>query len=392
MFTDLVTDSLTEYSYDADLAGLTYQFGSHNLGVYCTVSGYNDKLGVLAKVIFEGARNLVVTQERLHVVKSSVGALPFLKYSGTKTFMTPAHPGLAKLLHEPTLPDIRLSRPLSHDREAVAVARETGRTSLYVEFNHAAVIDPADMSSAITVEELQAHIEKLFANVHIHALVVGNMYKDEAIQLIETAEHTLRSSAATTSIYESGLVPPNGKRSRHAHRLSDSLMSLAGVNSVWTTPVPNPNEPNSALTYYVHLGSQLEPRTRVTAALLTQILHEPAFNVLRTREQLGYIVACGQWTTAGSAEVGMRIIVQSERAPAFLEERVDAFLDEMLATLEAMTEEEFLEHKHGLEKNWTEDPKNLREETNRYWAHIDSGYLDFYRSRLHFWLLPCSKI
>ena len=75
----------------------------------------------------------------------------------------------------------------------------------------------------------------------------------------------------------------------------------------------------------------------------------------------------------------MRIIVQSERTPAYLEERVDAFLDEELAMLQNMSESEFQEHKQGLEKKWTEDPKNLREETNRYWYQIDSGYLDFYR-------------
>lgn len=74
LFADLVTDSLSEYSYDADLAGLTYQFNSHNLGLYVTLSGYNDKLDVLAKVVFEKARNLVVSPERLHVVKSSVSA------------------------------------------------------------------------------------------------------------------------------------------------------------------------------------------------------------------------------------------------------------------------------------------------------------------------------
>ena len=78
----------------------------------------------------------------------------------------------------------------------------------------------------------------------------------------------------------------------------------------------------------------------------------------------------------------MRIIVQSERTPAYLEERVDAFLDEMLTMLQNMTEEVFKEHKHGLEKKWTEDPKNLREESNQYWQHIDSGYLDFFRRTL----------
>lgn len=68
--------------------------------------------------------------------------------------------------------------------------------------------------SAVTLEELQAHIDKLLANVHIYALVVGNMYRDEAIRLIETAEHALKSSAATAPIDERGLVSPNGKYCR----------------------------------------------------------------------------------------------------------------------------------------------------------------------------------
>ena len=72
LFADLVTDSLTEYSYDAELAGLSYQFASHNLGIYVALSGYNDKLDVLAKVVLEKARNLVISPERLHVIKSSV--------------------------------------------------------------------------------------------------------------------------------------------------------------------------------------------------------------------------------------------------------------------------------------------------------------------------------
>ena len=117
----------------------------------------------------------------------------------------------------------------------------------------------------------------------------------------------------------------------------------------------------------------------MTSAVLAQIITEPAFNVLRTREQLGYVVSCSQWGTPGSTEAGIRIIVQSERTPAYLEERVDAFLDEMQGTLEAMPEEEFVEHKRGMEKKWAEGPKNLKEETNRFWMHIDSGYHDFLR-------------
>ncbi|GJE87118.1 insulin-degrading enzyme [Phanerochaete sordida] len=329
LYSELVTDSLTEYSYDADLAGLTYNFASHNLGIYCTLNGYNDKLDVLAKVVFDKARNLVITPERLHVVKASV-------VRDWQNFF----------MNQPYRVSDYCVRYLTTEKQWLLNEKLTEIPS-------------------VTVEELQTHIDRLLKNVRIYGLIVGNMHKDEAIRLIETAEHSLRSSGTPNQIDERGLIPPDG------------------VNSVWNTPAPNPNEPNSALSYYVHLGSLLEPRTRVTAALLAQILAEPAFNILRTREQLGYVVSCGQWSSPGHGEVGMRLVVQSERAPAFLEERVDAFLDEMLGTLEGMPDEEFAEHKHGLEKSWSEDPKNLREETNRYWAHIDTGYLDFYRRQIN---------
>ena len=44
-----------------------------------------------------------------------------------------------------------------------------------------------------------------------------------------------------------------------------------------------------------------------------------------------------------------------------------------------MSDDEFAEHKKGLEKRWTEQPKNLKEEASRYWAEIDSGGFDFLR-------------
>ncbi len=47
LYAALVTDALKEYSYDADLAGLTYLFDASSLGFFVTVTGYNDKLHVL---------------------------------------------------------------------------------------------------------------------------------------------------------------------------------------------------------------------------------------------------------------------------------------------------------------------------------------------------------
>jgi len=133
------------------------------------------------------------------------------------------------------------------------------------------------------------------------------------------------------------------------------------------------------LTYYVHLGSRNDPRLRVVSSLLVQILSEPAFNVLRTQEQLGYIVSCSQWGLPGDVYFGIRILVQSERHPTYLEERVEAFLDFIKIKLETMPESEFSEQKTGLERKWREGAKNIVEEANRYWSQIEPGTLDFHR-------------
>ena len=130
-----------------------------------------------------------------------------------------------------------------------------------------------------------------------------------------------------------------------------------------------------------------DQKSRVTSALLTQILREPAFNVLRTREQLGYIVACTNFPLVGLSEQGLRIVVQSEKRPGYLEERVEAFLDEMKGKLETMSDVEFASHRSSVEKKWLEADKNLAEEVARYSTEVESGHWDFFRSIRFIWMI-----
>lgn len=157
-------------------------------------------------------------------------------------------------------------------------------------------------------------------------------------------------------------------------------MPSTGSNYVWSSKLFNPNQVNSALTYYLHLGSVVDQRLRVTSALLVKILTEPTFNVLRTQEQLGYVVLCSPWTLPGSSEQGFRIVVQSGKQPGYLEYRVEAFLDRMKETIEDMSDSAFQEYKTGLEKRWLEADKNLAEEASRFMVYISNGQLDFIRS------------
>ena len=215
-------------------------------------------------------------------------------------------------------------------------------------------------------------------------LVVGNIYKDGAISLAKMTEEILPSSPLPgIGPVDLSLELPEG--TSHSSRIGsfDNPWFYSGTNHVWSNPVPNPNEPNSALTYYVHYGSKIDRHLRVVAALLDQILSEPAFDILRTKEQLGYIVGANTWSAPGDNDMGLRIVVQSERGPVYLESRVEAFLDHMKGVIELMTDEEFAEQKQGLERKWQEVAKNLQEEARRFWVHINSGYLDFSRRKRH---------
>ncbi len=123
-------------------------------------------------------------------------------------------------------------------------------------------------------------------------------------------------------------------------------------------------------------------------------MNEPFFDTLRTKEQLGYSVTSSRWSR--TASLGLRLRVQSERHPDFLEARVDAFLEHYKGILEEMSEDTFVEYRDGVAKKKREKLNNMKDEQDRFWAHINSGYFDFERGALltshrEYMLIPSSR-
>jgi insulysin len=165
------------------------------------------------------------------------------------------------------------------------------------------------------------------------------------------------------------------------------MLLKSGTNAVYPMTNRNPDEVNSALSYYVHFGPIIDQRLRVVGSLLAQILSEPAYSTLRTKEQLGHVVFCTAWAMYNNTEKGMRICVQSEKHPVFLEQRVNAFLEGMQAYIDHLDEANFKEQKAGLQRKWTQKDKNLSEESNRFSGQVRNGQWDFLRGLSSFFLL-----
>lgn len=123
--------------------------------------------------------------------------------------------------------------------------------------------------------------------------------------------------------------------------------------------------------YWVHACDKTDPVSRMKVALFSQIASEPAFNVLRTKEQLGYIVSL-----AGTP-MGVRVLVQSEKTPAHVEGRIEAFLSQFRETLASLSDEEFDRHRQALIDKKLEQPKHLAGETRQFWRHMVSRDYEF---------------
>lgn len=116
-------------------------------------------------------------------------------------------------------------------------------------------------------------------------------------------------------------------------------------------------------------------RTRAKLLLFAQMAEEPAFDTLRTKEQLGYVVSSSPVVIGTVA--GWRLLIQSERSPDYLEDRIDLFLAKFAETLKDMSDTDFESFKVALINSRLERLKNLNQETSRFWHHVTSEMFDF---------------
>ena len=72
LIVDLVSDALTEYSYDAELAGLRYNMSPVDDGLEIIVAGYNDKIPVLLIKVLQTLQTFSTDPKRLAVMKEQL--------------------------------------------------------------------------------------------------------------------------------------------------------------------------------------------------------------------------------------------------------------------------------------------------------------------------------
>ncbi|XP_006630449.2 insulin-degrading enzyme isoform X1 [Lepisosteus oculatus] len=329
LYLELLKDSLNEYAYAAELAGLNYDLQNTIYGMYLSVKGYNDKQHILLKKIIEKMATFEIDEKRFDIIKEA--------------YMRSLNNFRAEQPHQHAMYYLRLLMT------EVAWTKDELKEAL----------------DDVTLPRLKAFIPQLLSRLHIEALLHGNITKQSALGMMQMVEDTLIEHAHTKPLLPSQLiryrevqVPDRGW---YVYQQRNEVHNNCGIEIYYQTDMQNTQE-------------------NMLLELFCQIISEPCFNTLRTKEQLGYIVFSGPRRANGVQ--GLRFIIQSEKAPHYLESRVEAFLRTMEKSLEEMSEEAFQKHIQALAIRRLDKPKKLAAECAKYWGEIISQQYNFDRDNI----------
>lgn len=143
-----------------------------------------------------------------------------------------------------------------------------------------------------------------------------------------------------------------------------------GRRAVFCVPARRARERNSVLEVYWQC-EPLSAHGRVTVALIDAIMSEPAFDLLRTKRQLGYVVStCPRLTHNMS---GLTLTVQSATMRAAqLSDHVAGFLATFRDILAKLTAEEFAQYVTSVAASKLEPDPSLHDAVNRLWGELST--------------------
>eukprot|EP00004_Rigifila_ramosa_P017456 TRINITY_DN4254_c1_g1_i1.p1 TRINITY_DN4254_c1_g1~~TRINITY_DN4254_c1_g1_i1.p1 ORF type:complete len:997 (-),score=241.02 TRINITY_DN4254_c1_g1_i1:73-3033(-) len=329
LFCSLIQDELNEYAYDAQLAGLSYQVAKF-IGFQITVRGYSEKAPILLEKIVKKIESFELKDQRRF-----------------------------DILKEKSLRSLRnfwLGQPAQHSGFWTNYALLS--SAWHHTDQHAALL-------AMTPQRLMQCVSEILAQTRAQMVVFGNANEAEARAVAGMVTSSLVKQPLPLRLHPALRTTklPNGK---------DYLLSQ---------PVENEKDKNAACSLYFQVGIR-DPSFKRTALLsiFGQIVNDQAFTELRTKQQLGYVVA--STVTAHEGVYGWRVYVQSAAYPAReLHTRIDEFLSKFVSSfLPGISDSDFQKYKDAACSLILEKDKSLNQEAERLWGSIETYNFDFHQS------------
>ncbi|KAJ1975820.1 metalloprotease [Dimargaris verticillata] len=321
---DMFEDALNEFFYDASEAGLRGSRDRIDDGLVLRFWGFNDKLPLFIQQTLQHFITFVPQQSRFKIIKED---------------------------QQRHLKDYRHAPSNSHainDRKHLLRLCDWTNDECLAALEH------------VTLPAVQQFHREFLLRLGAETLVLGNFTEQQALDVAQTVLDALDVQV---------LCPDEESNNR-------SIVLTSGQQFIHQRQHPDPKQENAAISFLCAIGLETDRVLRAQVTLMDNIISEPFFDQLRTKETLGYIV----WSRSIyqlSGQMSFEFVVQSERNPMYLESRIYAFLDKMLEILEKMPEDQFEKHKRAVIAQKREKPKALGQETGRYWGRIQDLTFEF---------------
>ncbi|KAM0729058.1 Nardilysin [Formica fusca] len=318
---------LVEEIYPAIAAGFNFHVYVSERGIKMRFNGFNEKLPLLAFTVVKYMVDYpnLVTKELFEVLKEQQ-----LK-TFYNTFIKPKK--LAR--------DVRLC---------------------ILKFIHHTQIDSYTALRDVNFERFRDFVKSFNDCLYIQSLVQGNMTQDAAIENVQRCIEIFNCKSLLPSMIPQIRVMQIP--------LGTYYCKLRNINKT---------DVNSIVTNHYQAGiTSIE--LSVLIDLLIMIMEEPLFYQLRTKEQLGYDVACIQQNIYGI--LGYSVIVQTQTdkyTTEHVDQRIEEFVKSFNKILKDLWEEEFDSVKEALRKEKQCADIDLNEEVTRNWNEITTWQYMFDR-------------
>lgn len=331
LYSELFEDEMNDLSYYASLVGLSFGTNQWRNGLLVKVSGYNDKIAILLKEILNKLTSFVPTAEKFELIKFKL--LQDFKNFGFEVPYMQVNTNFLTLVNEKT----------------------------YLTRNKLPVLQ------SLKYEDMSGFVKnKLWSSMFVESLIIGNINIEHLKHIVELLEKNFEKIPK---------IDGNIEAIDEVIKLQSHINKSKGETTIVNLPLEDKQNVNSSIEYFIQVGDILNYKLRSLTELLVTILHEPCFNQLRTKEQLGYVVFSSLRLTRNY--LGYRILIQSERSNDYLRTRIENFLTTLKQYLTDMSEESFENFKNTLIDKKLIKLKNLGEESTKFWNLITDGYYDF---------------
>jgi insulysin len=314
LWLELFQDQINESFYAATTAGLTYHLHVQNNGISLHSSGL---AGNQIKLVTDLLSQMVCCQfdeQRFNEIKRQL-IRHWQNHSKNKP--------VSKLFSQLS----SLLQPLNPDIDQLAEALEQQNYPDFIAFH-----------------------QQLLQQVYLEAFMIGNWQRADATLFSQALHQWLQGQ------HQGSALP----RQRYNTR---------NIGPVWVqVPVDHSDQ---ALVIYLP-SQQKRPVDMALFMLANHLLSPEYFHVLRTEQQLGYLVGTGY--VPMNLLPGIAFYIQSPTATCVeLYQATLAFYKNFLAELEELDEEEFVQMKQGLATQIKERDSSLGARAKRLWLAIGQG-------------------